>query len=106
MRLLWDWLAPLPIGLTGTVSELEAQVGAPEAVYGNGQLDHLVPAGAVVVVEHERAILAGVGLATAQADAVLRGQESICLSSFAKFLPCICDGRNNYSAHKVARGVP
>lgn len=57
------------------MSELEAQVGSPEAVDGNGQLDHLVPAGAVVVVEHERAILAGVGLAAAQADAVLRGRR-------------------------------
>lgn len=72
---LCDWLPPLPVGLTGTVAELEAQVGTPEAVYGNGQLDHLVPAGAVVVVEHERAILAGVGLAAAQADAVLRARR-------------------------------
>lgn len=54
------------------MSELEAQVGTPEPVDGNGQLDHLVPAGAVVVVEHERAVLAGVGLAAAQADAILR----------------------------------
>lgn len=57
------------------MSELEAQVGTPEPVYGNGQLDHLVPAGAIVVVEHEGAILAGVGLAAAQADAVLRGRR-------------------------------
>lgn len=57
------------------MSELEAQVGTPEPVYGNGQLDHLVPAGAVVVVEHERAILAGVGLTAAQADAVLSGRR-------------------------------
>lgn len=63
------------------MAELEAQVGTPEPVDGNGQLDHLVPAGAVVVVEHERAILAGVGLAAAQADAILRvGGESISLS--------------------------
>lgn len=62
----------MSVGLTGTMSELKAQVGPPETVYGDGQLDHLAPAGAVVVVEHERAILAGVGLAAAQADAVLK----------------------------------
>lgn len=70
----------MPVGLTGAMSELEAQVGTPETVYGNWQLDHLAPAGAVVVVEHKRAILAGVGLAAAQADAVLKdgGGQSVC----------------------------
>lgn len=48
--------------LTGAVSELEAEVGAPEAVDGNGQLDHFAPSGAVVVVEHEGAVLRHVGL--------------------------------------------
>lgn len=73
----------MPVGLTGTVSELEAQVGPPETVYGNGQFDHLAPAGAVVVVEHEGAILAGVGLAAAQADAILKEWGRIGLSSLS-----------------------
>ena len=44
------------------MSELKAQVGAPEAVDGDGQLEGLVPAGAVVVVEDEAAVLCCVGL--------------------------------------------
>lgn len=44
------------------MSELEAEVGAPEAVDGNGQFDHFAPSGAVVVVEHEGAVLWHVGL--------------------------------------------
>lgn len=63
---------PLHSWLTGAVAKLEAEVGAPETVYRNRQLDHLTPAGAVVVVQHEGAILAGVGLPAAQTDAVLR----------------------------------
>lgn len=47
-------------------------MGAPETVYRNRQLDHLTPAGTVVVVQDEGAILAGVGLPAAQTDAVLR----------------------------------
>lgn len=39
--------------LTGTMSELEAQVGAAEAVYGDGQFDELSPARTIVVVEDE-----------------------------------------------------
>lgn len=56
------------------MSKLEAEVGAPESVDGNRQLDHLTPAGAVVVVQDEGTILAGVGLAAAQTDAVLQRQ--------------------------------
>lgn len=55
------------------MSELEAEVGAPEAVDGNGQFDHFAPSGAVVVVEHEGAVLWHVGLTWTQTDAVLRG---------------------------------
>lgn len=55
------------------MSELEAQVGAPEAVDGDGQFDDLAPAGAVVVVEHEGAVLRHVGLPRTQTDAVLQG---------------------------------
>lgn len=56
------------------MSKLEAEVGAPEPVYGNRQLDHFTPAGAVVVVQDEGTILAGVGLPAAQTDAVLQRQ--------------------------------
>lgn len=42
--------------------ELEAEVGSSEAVDGDGQLDDFAPAGAVVVVEHEGAVLWQVGL--------------------------------------------
>lgn len=55
------------------MSELEAQVGAPEAIDGDGQFDDLAPAGAVVVVEHEGAVLRHVGLPRTQTDAVLQG---------------------------------
>lgn len=65
---------PLRSRLTGAVSKLEAQVGAPEPVDGNGQLDHLAPAGAVVVVQDEGTVLAAVGLPAAQTDAVLQRQ--------------------------------
>lgn len=36
---------------TRAVPELEAQMGASEAVDGDGKLDHFTPARAVVVVE-------------------------------------------------------
>lgn len=58
--------------LTGTVSELEAKVGTSEAIDGDGQLHHLAPARAVVVVQNKRAIFTVVGLPAAQTDAVLR----------------------------------
>ena len=45
------------VGLTGAVSELEAYVRASEHVHGDGQLDLLAPARAVVVVEHKRVVL-------------------------------------------------
>ncbi len=48
--------------LTGAVSELEAQVRPSEAVDGNGQFDHFAPSRAVVVVEHEGAMLRHAGL--------------------------------------------
>lgn len=48
--------------LTGTMSELEAQVGASEAIDGNRQFDHFAPSGTVVVVEHEGAVLRHTGL--------------------------------------------
>lgn len=54
------------------MSELKAEMGPSEAIYGYGQLDHLAPARAVVVVQDKRAILAGAGLTAAQTDAVLR----------------------------------
>lgn len=43
--------------LTGAVSELEADVRPPEHVHGDGQLDLLRPAGAVVVVQHQGVVL-------------------------------------------------
>ena len=60
--------------LTGAVSELKAEVGPSEAVDGDGQLHHLAPAGAVVVVQDEGAVLTGVRLPAAQTDAVLAGE--------------------------------
>ncbi len=48
--------------LTGAVSELEAEVGPPETVDGNRQFDHFTPSGAVVMVEHEGAVLWHAGL--------------------------------------------
>lgn len=39
------------ISLTGTVSELEAQVGAPEPVNGDGQFDNFSPARTITMVE-------------------------------------------------------
>lgn len=53
--------------------ELEAEVGPPEAVDGDGQFDDLTPPRAVVVIEDEGAVLRDVGLAGSQTDAVLRG---------------------------------
>ena len=50
------------ISLTGTVSELEAQVGAPEPVDGDGQFDNLSPARTVAVVEDEGVVGTPVGL--------------------------------------------
>lgn len=58
-------------GFTGAVSELEAQVGASEAVDGDGQFDDLTPARAVVVVQHKGAVLGHSRLPCSQADAVL-----------------------------------
>lgn len=63
------------MSLTGTMSELEAQVGAPEAVDGDGQFDNLPPARTIAVVEDERVVGTPVGLPGAQADAVL-GERS------------------------------
>lgn len=63
--------------LTGAVSELKAEMGPSETIYGNGQLDHLAPARAVVVIQDERAILRGVWLAGAQTDAVLWRKQSV-----------------------------
>lgn len=57
---------------TGAVAELEAKVGASEAVDGDGQLEELGPPGAVVVVEDQGAVLRSAGLPGAQADAVLQ----------------------------------
>lgn len=57
--------------LTGAVAELEAQVGATEAVDGDGQFDDLAPARAVVVVQHKGVVSAPARLPRAQADAVL-----------------------------------
>ena len=54
--------------------ELEAQVGAPEAVYGDGQFEHLAPARTVVVVQNKGAVLCDVGLPWAQTDAILGGE--------------------------------
>lgn len=39
------------------MSELEADVRPPEHVHGDGQLDMLRPAGAVVVVQHQGVVL-------------------------------------------------
>lgn len=47
-------------------------MGPSEAIYGDGQLDHLAPARAVVVVQDKRVIFTDVGLPTAQTDAVLK----------------------------------
>ena len=50
-------------------------MGPSEAIYRDGQLHHLAPARAVVVVKDEGAVLAGVGLPAAQTDAVLVGVQ-------------------------------
>lgn len=50
------------ISLTGTVSELEAQMGASEPVNGDGQFDNLSPARTVAVVEDEGVVGTPVGL--------------------------------------------
>lgn len=47
-------------------------MGSSETIYGNGKLDHLTPARAVVVIKDKRAIFTCVGLPAAQTDAVLR----------------------------------
>lgn len=65
------WICPGQGALTGAVAELEAQVGAPEPVDGDGQLDDLPPARAVVVVQHKGVVGAPARLPGAQADAVL-----------------------------------
>lgn len=41
------------VSLTRTMSELEAQVGAPEPVNGDGQFDNFSPARTITVVEDE-----------------------------------------------------
>lgn len=51
--------------------ELEADVRAPELVHGDGELQQLGPARAVVVVQHEGVVLAGRGLPGAEGDEVL-----------------------------------
>lgn len=48
--------------LTGTVSELEAQVRTSETVDGNRQFNDFTPSRAVVVIKHEGAVLWDVGL--------------------------------------------
>lgn len=53
------------------MSELEAQMGASEAVNGDGQLDHFTPARAVVVVEDKWTLFTDIWLSWAQANAVL-----------------------------------
>ena len=55
------------------MSELEAQVGSSESVDGNGQFDDFAPSRAVVVIEHEGAVLRHTGLTRTQTDAVLQG---------------------------------
>lgn len=57
--------------LTGTMSELEAEVTASESVDGDGKFDGLTPSRAVVVVEHQGAMLRHIGLAATHTDAVL-----------------------------------
>lgn len=52
--------------------ELEAQMGASEAIDGDGQLDHFTPARAVVVVEDKWTVLTDIRLSWAQANAVLK----------------------------------
>lgn len=57
--------------LTGAVPELKADVRAPEFIHGNGQLQQLGPARAVVVVEHEGAVFTGGRLSGAEGDEIL-----------------------------------
>lgn len=57
--------------LTGAVPKLKADVRAPEFIHGNGQLQQLGPAGAVVVVKHEGAVLASGRLSGAEGDKIL-----------------------------------
>lgn len=75
---------PLPASsslLTGAVSELEADVRPPEHVHGDGQLDLLRPAGAVVVVQHQGVVLVRTWFARAGGHVALqdtggeRGEE-------------------------------
>lgn len=63
--------------LTGAVSELEAQVGAPEPVDGDGQFDNFPPARAVTVVEDEGVVGTPVRLSGTQADAILEERSKV-----------------------------
>lgn len=65
------------------MSELKAQMGASEAVDGDGQLDHFTPARAVVVVENKWAVFTDIRLSWAQANTVLKKKkvQSIVLGS-------------------------
>lgn len=54
------------------MSELEADVRPPEHVHGDGQLDLLRPAGAVVVVEHQGVVLVRTWFARAGGHVALK----------------------------------
>lgn len=54
------------------MSELEAQVGAPEPVDGDGQFDNLSPPRTITVVEDKGVVGAPVWLSWTQAYAILK----------------------------------
>lgn len=57
-RVIKDLTSPL----TGAMAKLKADMGAAEHVNGDGQLDLLSPARAVVVVQHKRVVVIGTRL--------------------------------------------
>lgn len=69
---------------TRAVPELEAQMGASEAVDRDGQLDHFTPARAVVVVEDKRTVFTDTQLSWAQANAVLKKNKVQIRTNYVK----------------------
>lgn len=65
------------VSLTGTVSELEAQVGAPEPINGDGQFDNFSPARTITVVEDEGVVRTPIRLSWTQADAILEERSKV-----------------------------
>lgn len=68
------------------MAELEADVRAAELVHWNRQLQQLGPAGAVVVIKHEGAVLAGGRLSGAEGDKILAEEtRGLTTASFTSY---------------------